>query len=321
MNHLSAVTGPPRVVAYIRMSRDKQEDSPERQRAQIESYARSCGYTIRDTYLDPGIAGDDSERPDFRRMLADAQLGMFDVILIDEPSRLSRSKPLQFLAEVVYPLERAKITVEAVSSGPLSWTDIGGLIMTAIHADRSSAEVKNMSRRVLDGMARSARAAFWNGEAPLGYVVREIRDTENPRKVLSRRLVPGDRRYVNAVRWVFREYARGCRGLAAIAAKLASRGIVSKKRRGANAGKAITPQGIACILRNPAYVGDTTWNRRSVGKYCRLVDGKAQFQTKRGNNPESEWIVVRNSHPSLVSRKTFQAIKERLKTHPKRTVR
>lgn len=119
-----------RVVAYIRMSTARQEDSPERQIAQIESHAKRCSYTIREVYCDLGVAGDDSERPGLLRLLADAMARKFDVILIDEPSRLSRSKPSRFIAEVIYPLENAEVSVESVSAGPLRWDDIGGLIMT-----------------------------------------------------------------------------------------------------------------------------------------------------------------------------------------------
>jgi hypothetical protein len=64
------------------------------------------------------------------RLLADAKVGKFDVILIDEPSRLSRTKPSRFIAEVVYPLENVQVSVEAVSTGRLCWDDIGGLITT-----------------------------------------------------------------------------------------------------------------------------------------------------------------------------------------------
>jgi DNA invertase Pin-like site-specific DNA recombinase len=141
------------------MSTPKQEDSPERQIAQVESHAKLRGYSVSEVYCDLGIAGDDSERPSFLRLLADAMGRKFDVILIDEPSRLSRTKPSRFIAEVIYPLEKAGVIVESVSAGQLRWDDIGGLIMTAVHADRSSSEVKNLSRRVLDGMAKSARGA------------------------------------------------------------------------------------------------------------------------------------------------------------------
>ena len=286
--------------------------------AQIEAYAKKQGHTINELYIDKGIAGDDHSRAEFVRLLANAKAGKIDLILIDEPSRLSRSSPLQFIAEVIYPLEQKNVSIEAVSTGRLSWDDLGGLIMTVVYADRSRSEVRNMSRRVLDGMARSARNAWRNAGPPLGYVLREERDPVNPRKIISRRLIPGDAKQIEAVKWMFAAYAKGECGLRTIAIKLSLMGIISSCPNGNNAGRPFTPSAISSMLRNPAYVGDLAWNRKSQGKYCKLVDGKAQFHSKPGINPESEWIIVPNCHPPLVKRSTFQAVKNRLNSNPKR---
>jgi site-specific DNA recombinase len=304
----------PRVVSYIRMSDDKQESSPERQREGIAKYAGSRGYAVAREYSDLGISGWRDDRPGFRQLLADAATGKFDVILVDEPSRLSRSDPFAFIALVAFPLQKAKVAVEAVSSGPMSWDDLAGIILTVVSADRSSTEVKSMSRRVLAGMVREARAGSWHGPAPFGY--RKVKGDDG-----VVRLVPGDPLHVEAVKFMFKEYAAGRRGLAGVAAELAARGVVSNKRRGDRRGTAFTPQGVASILRNPVYVGDFTWNKVTAGKFSRLVDGKAQLQpdVKRGRNPEGEWIVIADSHPALIDRDTFAAVRERLKTNRRRT--
>jgi site-specific DNA recombinase len=296
------------------MSDDKQENSPSRQREGINKYAQSRSFTIAREYSDMGVSGWKDDRPGFQKLLEDATAGKFDVILVDEPSRLSRSDPFAFIALVAFPLQKARVAVEAVSSGPMSWDDLAGVLLTVIHADRSSSEVKAMSRRVLDGMAREARAADWHGPVPFGY--RKVNDADG-----RNRLVPGDPIHVEAVRWMFAEYASGRRGLAGIATELAARGVVSTKRRGDRRGGPFTPQGIASVLRNPVYVGDFTWNKVTAGKFSRLVGGKAQLQPelKRGRNPEDEWIVVRDSHEPLIDRDTFRTVRERLKTNRRRT--
>ena len=47
-----------RVALYLRMSTAKQEDSPERQLAQLLPHVQAKGYAVvGDPYLDPGIAG------------------------------------------------------------------------------------------------------------------------------------------------------------------------------------------------------------------------------------------------------------------------
>src|SRR5262245_33121596 len=118
-----------RVVSYVRMSTADQADSPARQRAGIGAYARTRGYAITREYTDLGISGWKDDRPGFRQLLADATAGKFDIILVDEPSRLSRSDPLALIATTIYPLQQAGVSVEAVSTGPVAWDDLAGLIL------------------------------------------------------------------------------------------------------------------------------------------------------------------------------------------------
>ena len=272
-----------RVVSYIRMSSPRQQDSPERQRTQIEAYAKSRGYTIIQVYSDLGMTGDDCERPGFLQLLADAKAGKFDIILIDEPSRLSRTKPSQFIAEVAYPLDKAKVLVESVSAGPLSLEDIGSLILTAVYADRSSSEVKNLSRRVLDGMANRIRASLWLGDPPLGYDVMLLRDKKDPRKVVSRRLILSDPKHVKAVKWMFKEYAAGREGLRSIAREFTRRGIFSRRR--GTVGRPITPQGVACMYDSERSVCRRYSVRQvSTRKVQRAGERQSRVSGRQGEN-------------------------------------
>ena len=78
-------------VGYIRMSTDKQEDSPARQRRDIEAMAERNGYRITTWYEDHGLTGTESaNRPEFRRLLANAKNRRFEAVLLSEQSRMSR---------------------------------------------------------------------------------------------------------------------------------------------------------------------------------------------------------------------------------------
>ena len=60
-------------VAYIRMSSNQQDASPEQQRAEINKLAGREGYSVIRWYEDPGVSGDDTrKRKAFLRMLKDA---------------------------------------------------------------------------------------------------------------------------------------------------------------------------------------------------------------------------------------------------------
>ncbi len=111
-----------RAAFYFRMSTDRQEDSVERQRAGVAPYAARQGYQHAGDYVDEGIAGDVfDKRPDFQRLLRDAAAGKFDVIAVDEPSRLSRQNPVELIEKVIAPLRRAGVKIDTVSKGPLDY--------------------------------------------------------------------------------------------------------------------------------------------------------------------------------------------------------
>ncbi|MAG93988.1 MAG: hypothetical protein CMJ48_09590 [Planctomycetaceae bacterium] len=72
-------------VGYIRMSTGRQENSPARQRAEIEQLAQREGYRIVKWYEDHGLTGTESaNRPEFQRLLQDAERGRFQAILLHE---------------------------------------------------------------------------------------------------------------------------------------------------------------------------------------------------------------------------------------------
>ncbi|HZW19497.1 MAG TPA: recombinase family protein, partial [Luteimonas sp.] len=78
-----------RVAAYARYSSDSQRDaSLEDQLRNCRSYAERQGWPAPIPYTDAAMSGARNDRPGYLRLLADA--GRFDVILIDDLTRLSR---------------------------------------------------------------------------------------------------------------------------------------------------------------------------------------------------------------------------------------
>lgn len=294
----------PRVCSYIRMSTVDQADSPARQRDSITRYAASRGYVVTREYSDLGVSGWRDDRPGFRQLIGDATARQWDVILVDEPSRLSRSEPMALIAETIYPLQKAGVAVEAVSTGPTNWNDLVGLILTVVNADKSSAEVKALSRRVLGGLKRSAAAGGKMGSVPTGYIAVIDPETKLPRLVLDRPEL------VQAIRWAFETYAAGQVGLTTISSKLADRGILNPKT-----GKPYSQPGLSYMMRNPVYAGDLVWNRKTSGRFHRLADGQPTVKTQTGTrfNDRENWVLVRDGAPAIVSREVFQAVQERLK--------
>src|SRR5690606_34341613 len=78
-----------KAVLYARYSTDMQRSTS------IGDQGRNCrrradggGWTITATYSDEAISGSDANRPQYQAMLAAAKRGEFDVLLVDDLSRL-----------------------------------------------------------------------------------------------------------------------------------------------------------------------------------------------------------------------------------------
>lgn len=106
--------GPKRYAIYLRCSSDEQADSEfstvDVQRITCTKYVAELGGTLKE-YADEGMTGTNLKRKGWAELLADAQAGLFDVVLVTYMSRLGRGDAY-VIAE--YELNKCKIKVEMV---------------------------------------------------------------------------------------------------------------------------------------------------------------------------------------------------------------
>jgi DNA invertase Pin-like site-specific DNA recombinase len=309
------------VAVYFRMSTDKQEHSIERQRSQVVPYCERMGYTIVAEYKDEGLAGDLFEkRPGFQQLLKDAPRGKFKRIVVDEQSRLSRQDKNEFIALVIYPLQKARVQLDAANKGPVDYDSLAGGIMAMIDADKASGESKNLSRRVLSRILNKARAGIWvGGIVPYGMcAVRDERFLEptSGKSRPIRKLVPGTPEEVKVVQWVFDRVANHGWTVGVVCAELTRRGVQPPKGNGRGANKALCQwerSAIRRMVKNRKYVGDLPWNQVHTGKYSRCVGGPKngqilehdQVNKKVLRNDEADWVIILNTHEGIIDRDTF----------------
>src|SRR5947208_1403424 len=82
-----------RVALYARYSSDNQKESSiTDQFRNCETRAMREGWTITARYEDKAISGTVTERPRYQQMLADAKAQHFEILLVDDFSRLSRDQ-------------------------------------------------------------------------------------------------------------------------------------------------------------------------------------------------------------------------------------
>ena len=88
-----------RAVLYLRLSKEdlhkirEGDDSAsiKNQRLMLTEYALSMGYQITDVYSDDDESGLYDSRPGFERMMEDARLGKFNIVIAKSQSRFSRN--------------------------------------------------------------------------------------------------------------------------------------------------------------------------------------------------------------------------------------
>ena len=78
-------------VIYARFSSDKQtENSIEAQVRACEDYAEIHGYTINKIYSDEAVSAKNDRRPEFQKMIKDAEKGLFQTVLVHKYNRFAR---------------------------------------------------------------------------------------------------------------------------------------------------------------------------------------------------------------------------------------
>lgn len=157
--------------AYARFSSDAQrEESIEIQMGHIRALCEREGWELGTEYADHAVSGRTGERPGFRRMLADAEAGLFDVLVIYKQDRLARN--VRVAQEAKRRLFAAGVRLVSVREGEVRDTPDGFLmgVMGDAFAEYYS---RNLSVLVRDGIRKSAEGCRACGRRMFGYRVGE----------------------------------------------------------------------------------------------------------------------------------------------------
>ncbi|MFK4761568.1 recombinase family protein [Microbacterium sp. ZW T5_45] len=249
--------------SYARISQKVERDKVADQHTQNEQHAAARGYRIVARYTDDGISAlGHKERPDFERMLADAETGAFAVIVATEEERLARN--VEEKLELHAACEVAGVVWDTGRDGYVDPATDSGEFMSTVRAAMGRIESRRKARR--QRAASDARAAEGAPTARPGYGYRR----ETGRDVV-----------VEAEAAVIREAARRILdgdSLRSIATDFNARGIASP-RTGEQARKAerqdlaapppIPWQGITLrqMIRRPSLAGLRTHRGKVVGTF------------------------------------------------------
>jgi len=248
-----------RCAVYTRKSSEEgleQEfNSLHAQREACESYIasqRSEGWVlVRDQYDDGGISGGTLERPGLKRLLADIEDGLVDVVVVYKIDRLSRS--LMDFSKLVEVFDRNGVTFVSVTQSFNTTTSMGRLTLNIL-LSFAQFEREVTAERIRDKVRASRMKGMWMGGCPpLGYEVKDRKLIENP----------GDAAHV---RWVFARFIEIGSGTV-LARELAERGVTTSR------GHRIDKKFIYRMLNNRVYIGDAVHKGTSYpGEHAAIID-------------------------------------------------
>lgn len=156
---------------YIRVSSTEQAlegYSLPAQESLLKTYAETYGHTIFKVYDDPGISGKNIEdRPGLQRLLADAQKGKFELVLIWKLSRLSRS--LIDLLQVVELFKQHNISLVSHSEHFDTSTPIGKMLLQLL-GSIAEFERNTLIENVRMGMNQRFVSGLSKSSFPFGYI-------------------------------------------------------------------------------------------------------------------------------------------------------
>ena len=305
-----------RVVTYVRMSTEKQTASPEQQRAEIAKTVKAKRYQVVAAYEDLAKSGGDAaKRPQFRKMVAAAERGEFDTILVFDRSRFGRFDSVD-AGEWLAPLRRAGVTIETVVDGQLDWDSFGGRVTALVQAEVDYQHLVATSRATVRGQTSKAQAAdgYPGGPPPYGY-----------RRVPVKRAAAaaGKSTYVTELavdpetapkaKRVFELYASGL-SFKGVATQLNKEGIPSPN------GGIWHKTSVMRVLGNPVYTGTYQWGLRQTGKF-HAVDGKGG-RTKR--KPTDRMALTtpiqhRDAVPRLITDELYERVQKRVAANRRET--
>lgn len=274
------------IAAYCRVSTDKEDqlNSLETQKEFFLEYTKRTGDNLIKLYADEGISGTKiKNRKEFQRMLADAEKGLFDMVVVKDISRFARNTV--DLLQSVRKLKALGIETQFLTA---NMTSMGNSeFVLTIFGALAQEESANTSKRIKFGKKMNAE----KGRVPnivYGYD-KTIGDYFN---------LSINKEEAKVICQMYNWYTDEGFGGAKIANMLNGRGI--KTKRGNN----WSQNSVCRILTNEIYTG-------------KIINGKeeiADFLTgQRKEKEESEWLVTVRPELRIIDDETFDKAQEILK--------
>lgn len=291
---------------YLRKSRADMEaeargegETLSRHRIALTQMAERRGLNVVKVYQEIGSADTIAARPQMQELLAEVESGKYTGVIVNDVDRLSRGdgKDQAFVKQAFYSTGTLIVTpiktFDPADDSDEDFFDISQFM--------ARYEYRKINRRMQTGRARSAAEGNYLGTR-VTYGYNKVRRTDRKGWTLE-----PDPDRAEVVRMVFSWYAYGDSGTVMGAETIANR--LNGMGLRTDMGNAFTGGGIRCMLKNPAYIGTSSWNKKK--RHVKSVHG-AKTATRQ-HNPDA--IYVENAHPAIIDRATWDRVQSIMSSH------
>ncbi len=297
---------------YARYSSEKQNSlTIEQQVRKCREYAERHGFTVLDAhiYTDEAISGATDDRAGLQRLLAAAiqKPRAFDVILVDDTSRLSRN--MIDSLKIFEQLRFVNVRTIFVAQGIDTESEQAELLVTT-HGIVDSLYLKDLKARTFRGVEQRAIEGLHTGGRVFGYRHVPI-ENSNKRDAHGRPAIEGVRLEVEpaqaaTIKRIFERYAAG-HSMKRIAIDMNNEGILSPQPQKGTVSQSWCQSSIHHILHNERYRGVVIWGK--TYKLRSHETGKRIYRRKL----ESEWRRTETPTQRIISDKLWEAVQGRMR--------
>jgi len=300
-----------KVAIYCRLSeedRNKQSatddsNSIQNQKTMLLQYAMDQGWELYNIYSDDDYAGADRRRPEFNRLLKDAEAHRFDIVLCKTQSRFTRELELvEKYIHGLFPIWGIRFisivdNADTANKGNKKSRQINGLVNEWYLEDMSDNIRSVLTNRRINGYHIGAFALY-------GYK----KDPEHKGHLLI------DEEAAEVVREVFTLFSQGY-GKTTIARMLNDRGIPNpteyKRLHGLRYQQ---PKSRNSTLWKYSAIADMLINEIYIGNMVQGKYGSVSYKTKQCKpRPKNQWYIVEGTHEAIIDRELWERVQEILR--------
>lgn len=286
---------------YVRISEEERVKSYSasiaNQKSILTSYALDNGLNIIEVYADDGFKGGNFNRPFFKRMIADIDIGLINCVLVKDLSRFGREHiEGDYYLERYFPSKGIRFislheSLDSVKD-PVRMNSIE-IPLINIFNEQYLRQVSNATKASLKIKRKEGK--FVGAKVPYGY----MRSNEDKYKLIT------DFEVKHNVENIFKWFL-SCENFSRIVNKLNAMDVLSptdyRKKLNKKPIKIVGHWSIGhvkAILNQPIYTGD-------------MVQGRTySYNHKAGIRlplPKEQWTIVKDTHEAIISKIDYENV-------------